>query len=203
MKKIDFILTGVGGQGTILASNVLTEVGLALGYDVKKAEVLGMSQRGGTVESHVRWGEKVYSPLIEQGEVDYLLGFEMLEAGRWPLYIKKGYKDDPCFKNTKVVYSVYDEDFKKPFKDNFAEKLRFDTIGDAEIETIKARGEIDYVELNKLAIDYSDGVIYASENINPEVAKYISDKNIPSLSYTENFEEKVDKVDEFYKKIDE
>lgn len=120
-----------------------------------------------------------------------------------PLYIKKGYKDDPCFKNTKVVYSVYDEDFKKPFKDNFAEKLRFDTIGDAEIETIKARGEIDYVELNKLAIDYSDGVIYASENINPEVAKYISDKNIPSLSYTENFEEKVDKVDEFYKKIDE
>ncbi|MGI5823407.1 MAG: indolepyruvate oxidoreductase subunit beta [Dethiobacteria bacterium] len=90
MKKIDFILTGVGGQGTILASNILTEVGLALGYDVKKAEVLGMSQRGGTVESHVRWGEKVYSPLVEQGEVDYLLGFEMLEAGRWPLYIKQG-----------------------------------------------------------------------------------------------------------------
>ncbi|MGI6308963.1 MAG: indolepyruvate oxidoreductase subunit beta [Dethiobacteria bacterium] len=90
MKKIDFILAGVGGQGTILASNILTEVGLELGYDVKKAEVLGMAQRGGTVESHVRWGKKVYSPLIEQGEVDYLVGFEMLEAGRWPLYIKKG-----------------------------------------------------------------------------------------------------------------
>ena len=86
MKKIDFILAGVGGQGTILASNILTEVGLELGYDVKKAEVLGMAQRGGTVESHVRWGEKVYSPLVEEGEVDFLVGFEMLEAGRC-LYI--------------------------------------------------------------------------------------------------------------------
>lgn len=89
MKKIDFILAGVGGQGTILASNILTEVGLELGYDVKKAEVLGMAQRGGTVESHVRWGEKVYSPLVEEGEVDFLVGFEMLEAGRWALYLKK------------------------------------------------------------------------------------------------------------------
>jgi indolepyruvate ferredoxin oxidoreductase beta subunit len=80
VKKIDFILAGVGGQGTILASNILTEVGLELGYDVKKAEVLGMAQRGGTVESHVRWGKKVYSPLIEQGEVDYLVGFEMLDG---------------------------------------------------------------------------------------------------------------------------
>jgi len=89
VKKIDFILAGVGGQGTILASNILTEVGLELGYDVKKAEVLGMAQRGGTVESHVRWGEKVYSPLVEEGEVDFLVGFEMLEAGRWSLYLKK------------------------------------------------------------------------------------------------------------------
>ncbi len=89
MKKIDFILAGVGGQGTILASNILTEVGLELGYDVKKSEVLGMSQRGGTVESHVRWGEKVYSPLVEEGAVDYLVGFEMLEAGRWALFLKR------------------------------------------------------------------------------------------------------------------
>ena len=89
MKKIDFILAGVGGQGTILASNILTEVGLELGYDVKKAEVLGMAQRGGRVESHVRWWKKVYYPLIEQGEFYFLVGFEMMEAGRWPLYIKK------------------------------------------------------------------------------------------------------------------
>ncbi|OAT85262.1 indolepyruvate oxidoreductase subunit beta [Desulfotomaculum copahuensis] len=89
-KKKDFILAGVGGQGTILASDILMEVGLALGYDVKKSEVHGMSQRGGAVESHVRWGERVFSPLAEKGRVDYLVGFEMLEAARWPSYLLKG-----------------------------------------------------------------------------------------------------------------
>lgn len=83
-------MAGVGGQGTILASNILAEVGLEMGYDVKKSEVHGMAQRGGTVESHVRWGEKVYAPLVEQGHADYLLGFEMLETARWPLYLQEG-----------------------------------------------------------------------------------------------------------------
>jgi len=82
--KYDFLFAGVGGQGTILASDILSEVGMRCGYDVKKSEVHGMSQRGGAVESHVRWGEKVYSPLIEEGKTDFLLAFEMLEAARWP-----------------------------------------------------------------------------------------------------------------------
>lgn len=85
--KYDFLFAGVGGQGTILASDVLSEVGLLCGHDVKKSEVHGMSQRGGAVESHVRWGEKVYSPLIEEGETDYLLAFEMLESARWTHYL--------------------------------------------------------------------------------------------------------------------
>jgi indolepyruvate ferredoxin oxidoreductase beta subunit len=89
LKKVDFLMAGVGGQGTILASNILAEVGLELGYDVKKAEIHGMAQRGGTVESHIRWGDKVYSPVAIQGNTDYLLGFEMLEAGRWPAYVNK------------------------------------------------------------------------------------------------------------------
>lgn len=89
MKKIDFLMAGVGGQGTILASNILANTGLELGYDVKTAEVHGMAQRGGTVESHIRWGEKVFSPLVEQGMADYLVGFETLEAARWPTYLKK------------------------------------------------------------------------------------------------------------------
>lgn len=119
-----------------------------------------------------------------------------------PLYIKKGYKDDPCLKNAKVIYSVYDEDFKKPFKDGFAEKLRFDTIGDTEIKDIAKLGELDYTGLTKLALDYSDGVIIGSENINPEIKKYITDKSIPNIGYTEDFEEKTNNVEEFYKKID-
>ena len=89
MKNIDFLMAGVGGQGTILASNILAEVGLQLGYDVKKAEVHGMAQRGGQVDSHIRWGEKVYSPLVEENSADYLIGFEMLETARFPHYLKE------------------------------------------------------------------------------------------------------------------
>ena len=79
---INFLLAGVGGQGTILASDVLVNVGLASGYQAKQAEVHGMSQRGGSVTSFVRWGVVVYSPLVGAGEVDILLAFEKVEALR-------------------------------------------------------------------------------------------------------------------------
>ncbi len=90
MNAMSFLLAGVGGQGTILASNVLMEVGLALGYEAKKAEVHGMSQRGGSVISHVRWGEKVFSPVIAPGEADVLIAFEKLEAARFIRDLKPG-----------------------------------------------------------------------------------------------------------------
>ncbi len=79
---INFLLAGVGGQGTILASDVLVNVGLAAGYQAKQAEVHGMSQRGGSVTSTVRWGKTVYSPLVSPGEVDVYLAFEKVEALR-------------------------------------------------------------------------------------------------------------------------
>jgi indolepyruvate ferredoxin oxidoreductase beta subunit len=83
MKKIlNFLLAGVGGQGTILASDVLVNVGLAAGFQAKQAEVHGMSQRGGSVTSFVRWGEVVYSPLVGAGEADVFLAFEKVEALR-------------------------------------------------------------------------------------------------------------------------
>ncbi len=81
-ETINFLLAGVGGQGTILASDVLVNVGLAVGYQAKQAEVHGMSQRGGSVTSFVRWGQTVYSPLVGGGEVDVLLAFEKVEALR-------------------------------------------------------------------------------------------------------------------------
>lgn len=82
MRPLDFLLTGVGGQGTVLASSILAEVGLRAGYDVKKAEVHGMAQRGGSVSSHVRWGQQVHSPLISIGQADFLVALEQLEALR-------------------------------------------------------------------------------------------------------------------------
>ena len=89
-KGMSFLLAGVGGQGTLLASNVLARVGVRAGFDVKKAEVHGMAQRGGSVSSHVRWGQEVHSPLIGQGEVDYLVAFEKLEALRYVGMLRPG-----------------------------------------------------------------------------------------------------------------
>ncbi|MGI6791180.1 indolepyruvate oxidoreductase subunit beta [Aminivibrio sp.] len=81
------LLVGVGGQGTILASKVLSEGLLSFGYDVKMSEIHGMAQRGGSVSTHVRYGERVFSPVISKGEVDILVAFEKMEALRWLPYI--------------------------------------------------------------------------------------------------------------------
>jgi indolepyruvate ferredoxin oxidoreductase beta subunit len=90
-KAVNFLLAGVGGQGTILASDVLAQVALAAGFDVKKSEVHGMAQRGGSVNTHVRWdSDRVYSPLIGMGEADILLAFEEAEALRYAAYLRPG-----------------------------------------------------------------------------------------------------------------
>jgi indolepyruvate ferredoxin oxidoreductase beta subunit len=88
--KFDILIAGVGGQGIILASDILGEAAIAAGYDVKKTDTLGMAQRGGSVISHVRLAEKVASPLIKKGDADILIAFEKLEAARWAHYLKKG-----------------------------------------------------------------------------------------------------------------
>jgi len=84
------MIVGVGGQGTLLASRILGSVLIGQGYDVKMSEVHGMSQRGGSVVTYVKFGEKVYSPLVDQGEADYILAFERLEAARWISYLRQG-----------------------------------------------------------------------------------------------------------------
>jgi indolepyruvate ferredoxin oxidoreductase beta subunit len=90
MSDLNIMIVGVGGQGTLLASRLLGNVAMKQGYDVKVSEVHGMSQRGGSVVTYVKMGEKVYSPIIEKGEADFLLAFENLEALRWIDYLKKG-----------------------------------------------------------------------------------------------------------------
>ena len=88
--KGDVFLAGVGGQGTLLASEVLCEAVLLSGFDVKKSEVHGMAQRGGAVTTHLRFGPKVYSPLIEPGKADLLIAFEKVEALRFAHYLRPG-----------------------------------------------------------------------------------------------------------------
>ena len=88
MNNVNILIVGVGGQGVILASDTVAEIGMNNGYDVKKSDSIGMAQRGGSVVSHIRWGEHVFSPIIKLGEVDYLVGFEKLEAARWSHYLQ-------------------------------------------------------------------------------------------------------------------
>ena len=86
----NIMIVGVGGQGSLLASKLLGHLLLTEGYDVKVSEVHGMSQRGGSVVTYVRFGEKVYSPVIDKGEADFIVSFEKLEAARYVQYLKKG-----------------------------------------------------------------------------------------------------------------
>ena len=88
----NIMIVGVGGQGSLLASKMLGQLLLSSGYDVKVSEVHGMSQRGGSVVTYVRYGEKVYSPIIDKGEADYIISFEKLEAARYVSYLKNGGK---------------------------------------------------------------------------------------------------------------
>jgi len=114
----------VGGQGTILASNILGEVFLKAGYDVKKSEVHGMAQRGGDVTTHFRFGKKVYSPLIKYGDVDFLISFELLEAARYINWVKPEgkviiNKQEILPPTVSLGQMAYPNDIEKTFKKYF------------------------------------------------------------------------------------
>ena len=94
------MIVGVGGQGSLLASTLLGKLLVTEGYDVKVSEVHGMSQRGGSVVTYVRYGDKVYSPIIEKGDADCIISFEKLEAARWVQYLKK---DGVIITNTQQI----------------------------------------------------------------------------------------------------
>jgi indolepyruvate ferredoxin oxidoreductase beta subunit len=90
IEKLNLLFVGVGGQGVLTASDIAAQVGLDLGLDAKKSEIHGFAQRGGVVESHVRWATRVGSPTCEYGTVDILMAFELLEAARWLDWLKPG-----------------------------------------------------------------------------------------------------------------
>lgn len=100
METKNVMIVGVGGQGSLLASKLLGRLLLSKGYDIKVSEVHGMSQRGGSVVTYVRFGDKVYSPIIDKGEADYIVSFELLEAARWTEYLKP---DGKIITNTQQI----------------------------------------------------------------------------------------------------
>lgn len=125
MKDINFLIAGVGGQGTILASDIMAEVGILAGYDVKKTDVLGLAIRGGSVISHIRWGEKVDAPMSMRGKVDYLLAFEPIEALRQIEFLNGGstivfneYKISPVTVSSGLAIYPADNVIEKALKDS-------------------------------------------------------------------------------------
>jgi indolepyruvate ferredoxin oxidoreductase beta subunit len=116
----NILLVGVGGQGTILASKILSEGLIAAGYDVKMSEIHGMSQRGGNVSTQVRFGDKVYSPIIGKGEADLIVAFEKMEALRWFEYLKP---DGKMVINDQEISSVPIQQGAKTYPQGILEEL--------------------------------------------------------------------------------
>jgi indolepyruvate ferredoxin oxidoreductase, beta subunit len=125
------LFAGVGGQGILRASDIICEVIMEAGFDVKKSEVHGMAQRGGCVTSHVRYGKKVYSPLAESGSIQTLISFEKMEALRYLKFLKK---DASIIVNTEEIYppavnmgdAPYPDDVIGFLKNNYGKVISFD-----------------------------------------------------------------------------
>ncbi|MFH1567700.1 MAG: indolepyruvate oxidoreductase subunit beta [Gemmatimonadota bacterium] len=131
------LFAGVGGQGIVLASSLLATVCLAAGHDVKQSEVHGMAQRGGSVTSHVRFGPTVHSPTIAQGEADYLVAFELLEAARWLGCLAA---DGTALVNTQRIEPItvtsgateYPSDLEDRIREGCAHPVLIDAFGQAQ-----------------------------------------------------------------------
>ncbi len=128
-KTKNVFIAGVGGQGIILASEILSDAALAKGLDVKKSEVHGMAQRGGSVVSHVRFGEEVHSPVITAGEADLLVSFEKMEALRWVQAVAPGGK---IIVNTQEIVpsgqEVYPKDIDSQMDERAPGTIRIDAL---------------------------------------------------------------------------
>lgn len=116
-----------------------------------------------------------------------------------PLYLKYMYHDDPAFMQSKVVYSLYDDEFPVPFDERLGEKMKMDGIGAKDLKPIMGK-PVDFTSLTKLAIAHSDGVIQSSENINPEIIEYVKELGIPFLPY-KGEDEYIDAYADFYKQL--
>lgn len=157
----NILVAGVGGQGVILASDIMSEVFMEAGYDVKKSEVHGMAMRGGIVTSHFRFGKKVYSPLIKEGEVDILFAFEQLEGLRWINHLRANGKivmndhtiNPPAVNLGEMEYpKAIPEKIKSKFKDFYLVKGTEMALqlGDARAANVVLLGAISkFFEVNE------------------------------------------------------
>ena len=138
MEKKSALLVGVGGQGAILTAKVLVNGLMKAGFDVKMSEVHGMSQRGGSVVTYVRFGDKVYSPVIDKGQADYIVSFELLEAARWTEYLKPNGK---IIVNTQQINPMPVIIGAAEYPENLVEKMKVAGIDVDAFDALTLAGE--------------------------------------------------------------
>ncbi len=175
MSSVNFLFVGVGGQGILTASDIAAEVGLAAGLDAKKSEIHGFSQRGGVVESHVRWGKRVGSPMGEKGVIDYLVSFEILEAARFVDYLQP---EGVVVTNTQrlIPMSVSSGGFSYPDRPEIDSVLRSRTSRIAYIDALDMAQDLGNSRLvNTIVL----GALSTHLQIDPAVWLGVIDRRVP------------------------
>ncbi|MCR5262456.1 MAG: indolepyruvate oxidoreductase subunit beta [Clostridiales bacterium] len=145
----NIMIVGVGGQGSLLASRIIGNAVLLKGFDVKVSEVHGMSQRGGSVVTYVRYGDEVWSPVICRGEADIILSFELLEAARWLPYLKK---DGVIVVNTQEINPMPVITGAMTYPDNIVEKIRAKGVKVVAADTLKLAREAGNEKSSNVAL---------------------------------------------------
>lgn len=180
MEKLNIMIVGVGGQGTLLASRVLGNVAMKMDHDVKVSEVHGMAQRGGSVVTYVKMDKKVYSPIIDKGEADIIISFEKLEALRWIDYLKQ---DGTLILNEQRIDPMpvitgkakYPESIVEKIKKNYKNVVTIDAL-----EIAKQCGNIKAVNTVLL------GLLAKSTDIDKQIWLESLKENVPSKAIDVN-----------------
>ena len=166
------MIVGVGGQGSLLASRLVGAVLGESGYEVKRSEVHGMSQRGGSVVTYVKYGDEVHSPLVDFGEADYIISFELLEAARYLPYLKPGGK---IVTSTQVIYPMPVITGAMDYPQELVEKLQ----ARADVTAVDALKLAEQAGSPKAANVVLMGVLSAATDISEEVWQKALEKTVP------------------------
>lgn len=169
----NIMIVGVGGQGTLLASRILGNTLLSQGYDVRVSEVHGMSQRGGSVVTYVKYGDKVYSPVICRGEADIILSFEQLEAARWLPYLKK---DGILITNTQKINPMPVVTGMAEYPSDLIEKIRAKGVRVLAVDALSLAREAGNEKATNVVLI---GVMAAHLGIAPEIIENTIRTSVP------------------------
>ena len=178
MDIFNILITGVGGQGILLASDITANAAMKEGHDVKKSEIHGMSQRGGSVFSHIRFGKKVYSPVIPGGKTDIIISFEEMESIRWPEYIGEATRF--YINNNRIMpegAASYPDGIISSLEGKYKKVVTID-----QEKLLKIIGKPKYLNTAILGIASND------INFNEESWKAAINEESPKGTYEENFD---------------